>query len=209
MIREPARAPRLAIAILLAAGPTACGGEAVIDGSDRGGAGSGGVSSSSGSGGATTSSTTSSTTSTSTTSGPCECSTDQDCPEIDDACFYYVCSDCSCVPVPEPPGVPCMAGVCDGNESCVECIDAGDCFAPELCLDNACVPPAGAICDGFCSQLDLCMGPNPECLGGCTQDLADCSGAQLDQLTSCSTWLDQCDVMAFGDCIVAVGCASG
>jgi hypothetical protein len=101
-----------------------------------------------------------------------------------------------------------MIGVCEGHDNCVECLQPGDCLPGEICLDGACVPPLESICAGLCAEIDLCLAyPNPDCPQGCAQDLADCSGPDLEQLLSCP--LQECDLVTWSNCFLAVPCASG
>lgn len=204
MARDEVRArarvlfPLLAVTLVLAA----CGGTAIVDAA---GAGGGGASSSSTSSG-TTSTSTSGTTAT-TTTGPCACAGDLDCPQVDDGCFGYVCQACQCIQSPLPPGTPCLGGVCDGAESCVECIGDQGCPAGEACIDQQCVGTISAICGEVCPWIEACFGGTSGCVDGCAQDLMDCSAAQLASIDACTDFLSSdCNVDAWIGCMQMVGC---
>ncbi len=189
----------LAAALVL----VACGGTAVVD---PGGAGGGGSSSSSTSSGATTSSGTT-TTATTTTTGPCACAGDLDCPQVDDGCFGYTCQACQCIQSPLPPGTPCLGGVCNGANGCVECLADQGCPAGEACINQKCVGSVSAICGEVCPLVETCLGGTSGCLEGCAQDLADCSAAQLASVDACTDLLvSDCNADAWISCMQMVGC---
>lgn len=185
---------------------SACGGKAVID--PVGGAG--GATSTTTSQGGSDVGVVSVTVSTTTSTGPgCTCTTDQDCPELDDACFEFTCDGCQCVETPLPAGEPCMQGVCDGASNCVECLGDDD------CIDGACVNQtcsaitAEVVCDVICASFETCfMEPASSCLMGCVPALQDCTGPDLDQIIACDAFLEPlCDLNAVTECILAVPCA--
>ncbi len=169
---------RIAGAALLAMSLTlfSCGGKATLDD----GIGGGATSTAS-----TASSSVTTVTHPPTTTPACDCTTDADCPEVDDACFYFACEACTCAKTPEPPGVACMAGVCDGNEKCVACLVSGDCNSGETCVNQICVSTIGALCEQTCSQLKACLGESPTCMQTCTDDLGDCDAAEIGEVAAC------------------------
>jgi hypothetical protein len=180
----------------------ACGGEAIVDRAEGGG-GSGAASTTSSS----TTTTSSSTSTTNSTTSSCDCVNDDACPIVDDACFYFACDECLCQQVPLPTGTVCMSGVCDGAMNCVECLGPSDCPPGYLCVEQACVPSTEAVCDQVCGQLEACLGPSPECPSGCAEDLADCSGSEIEQVSECG-WLfsQSCNVDVFVNCMSSISC---
>ncbi len=179
----------------------ACGGKAIVDPPK----GSGGGTST----GSTATGTSTTTGPNTTNTGPCECTSNADCPEIDDACYYFACQSCSCVQTPEPAGVLCGFGVCDGKENCVECLKSTDCNGGETCVDNYCIPSIEGVCKFVCGQLENCAETSPECPQGCGEELVDCDGKQLNQVMACGSQLAaDCDIDLWYSCMEAISCIS-
>lgn len=97
-------------------------------------------------------------------------------------CEAVACVDGHCVASNALPLHPCAAGVCDGVGSCVECVDDGQCAAPNDACDTASGSCVGPACDdaeqngnetdidcggdcGPCLEGDHCAG-NSDCLTG-------------------------------------------
>ncbi len=102
------------------------------------------------------------------------------CPGLDTACRTRACAP-ECGFIDAPSATPCsdstgMGTLCDGNGSCVECLENTDC-ATNLCLSGSCAPQSCLN-----SQLDNgeiavdCGGPCPGCGAGtdCNDD-SDCA----------------------------------
>jgi hypothetical protein len=122
-----------------------------------------------------------------------DCADDKQC-AVDDVCDPFTGS---CVGGRnEPRGTPCAQDggtVCDGQGSCVECVqssgcpdDGNQCTQPPSCLDEMCQPqdnePAGALCDqdggnrcdgnGTCVDLGDGLIPQTKAITfGCTSNL--------------------------------------
>ena len=81
------------------------------------------------------------------------------------------CTDGSCVndmPMqePAPAGDPCgMGNLCNGNGMCVECLDNGDCTAPETCGGGGNMGQCGCT-PTTCATLGLTCGMAPNGCGG-------------------------------------------
>ena len=112
-----------------------------------------------------------------------QCNVPEECIGTDTACWHRTCTQGLCSPMIEPAGTPCQENggkVCDGNSTCVECLDATQCAPNELCPFHQCVPShcvngqldasetdidcGGADC-GPCANDQHCNLP-AECLSG-------------------------------------------
>jgi hypothetical protein len=190
----------LALAVI----PLACGGKVVAEAAGSTGGGGAASSGNISSVGNTTSG--GNQVSSGATTGPCACSSDFDCPVVDDGCSGFSCQQCQCVEVPLPAGSACLGGVCDGGFGCVECLSDQNCPGSDSCVDQQCVGGIPAICAELCPLLEACTGTST-CLQGCSEDLADCSAAQLDDVASCTQLLGaDCDVDAWLSCMQPIGC---
>jgi hypothetical protein len=70
-------------------------------------------------------------------------------------CLQPACLEGSPTTQPRSAGAPCETGVCDGDGTCVECIDGSTC-ASEVCLENyiCCVVlPLEEFCAGQCGTV--------------------------------------------------------
>jgi hypothetical protein len=86
---------------------------------------------------------------------PCEASA---CPAGE--CQSPLCAEGACAVANRPAHEPCSAGVCDGQGSCVACVDNGDCPSGP-CQDGLCV--AEACVDGAQNGMET----DVDCGGGC------------------------------------------
>lgn len=124
------------------------------------------------------------------------CTTESDCPGVDDACKQRLCSNGSCAFSFSAAAAECPQGVCDGEGECVECVDNAMCdVAGEVCAEGECVP---AHCindelDGDESDVD-CGGSCPGCANGDTcNGPADCrSNVCVDDVCQPCVEHDQC-----------------
>ena len=109
---------------------------------------------------------------------------DDDAPPFDgNMCTTEQCLDGVPVSVNDAAGSGCGNGdVCDGNGACVECVDAGDCFGDDVCVDNTCVEcgndddcNGSQVCDaGECCQPQTCAQLGRTCgapMNGCGMTL--------------------------------------
>jgi len=138
----------------------------------------------------------------------------EECPDPGSDCLMRACEGDMCDPTPPAVAVltPCnsapgeggggggtMAGVCDGDGACVECVDNAQCTAPEICdtTANECVPMqcqdgmmngmetgqdcGGPVC-GDCPNGQGCAGPG-DCLSAFCDALvcAACTGTGAGQ----------------------------
>jgi plastocyanin len=109
-------------------------------------------------------------------------------PTYDDAAAGTACDDAGGV-------------VCDGAGSCVECAGAGDCLAPEECIDGTCAIPgcANGVQDPGEADIDCggtCAMPCPSG-SSCTVD-TDCSSAMC-HAGACVTGVNGCTVATAQD----------
>ena len=188
--------------ILLAPWPLAygCGGTAIIDPPLQGAGGASSANSAS-----VGTSTTQSGSFASSSSGTCACSTSNDCPTVDDACYEFSCDGCNCLKENSPAGAPCLAGVCDGAGACVECIDNLQCKEGS-CVDNRCVVGLKEVCGTICKDLSIC-GSAEGCDQGCNEDLDDCDPTELKSALGCSSALgSNCNLDAWIDCMGKISC---
>jgi len=71
-----------------------------------------------------------------------------------------------------------------------------------------------ATCSEICAAKEKCIGHDPGCEGGCSGDVVDCSGNELDALHECVQALnDACSVpsaaqAAWSSCLLQVSCYS-
>ncbi len=96
------------------------------------------------------------------------CTTESDCPGVDDACKQRLCSNGNCGFSYSAAGAECPDGVCDGAGECVECVDDAMCdVAGEVCAQGECVPAhcVNDTLDGDESDVD-CGGSCPGCPNG-------------------------------------------
>lgn len=125
-----------------------------------------------------------------------ECSTNFPCP-ADTPCIDYECDPTgACVDTPVAVGDPCvgMTGVCNAMNQCVECVDPGDCAAPEPVCSAAgnCVAclqptdcPAQECRAASCSNANTCsyaITPGVGCssvLGGVCCNNGSCNTLAL------------------------------
>lgn len=97
-----------------------------------------------------------------------------------------------------------LAAACDGDGSSLptdsgqppmidaRIVDARPVDAPMIDAPQVIDAPAGSIanaCMHACAALGVCfMEPtDPDCVSGCSADLADCSPQQVQQVDACST----------------------
>lgn len=140
-----------------------------------------GGSTSSGTGGSASSSSSSSTSSgTGGEGGSGGCTSPQQCPGTDTTCQFRTCEDGSCGMANAAIDTPCSeqgGKLCDGNGSCVGCIDNNDCAATANCVDNKCKPKEthGGPCklDGDCLSA-RCI--NDSCCANSANDDQDQDG---------------------------------
>ena len=195
-IRSKANIALLFLSFLL--GMSACGGKAIIDPPLEGAGGSSSVSN--------VATATGSTQTTSVTgSGGCECSSNNDCPTVDDACYEFSCDGCTCQQIDLPAGSSCGTSVCDGKGNCVECTDPNDCKFGG-CENSTCQYEPGPVCVFVCDVVAKCTSVE-DCQTGCTQDLLDCSQSQLVDLLGCTNALSKsCDLESWLACAGQLGC---
>jgi len=63
------------------------------------------------------------------------------------------------------------------------------------------------VCQYVCSEFNTCGFPVEDCQFGCSQDLFDCSTAEVDVILDCTASVaKQCDLNAWISCIEKVGC---
>jgi hypothetical protein len=136
-----------------------------------------------------------------------ECSMPGDCPGMDSTCVSRTCVNNLCGSETALAGTPCTESggvVCDGNGLCVECVDAAQCEAGEVCDQNACVPTTcvDMLLGGNETDVD-CGGPdcNPCVNGDDCLVATDCESGFCDNLT-CAACGDN------GDCDAADWCDS-
>jgi hypothetical protein len=121
-------------------------------------------------------------------------------PPADDGldCTAEVCVNDQPTHDPLPQGTPCGSGVCDGAGTCFECVDDGDCTAPETCGGGGVMNQCG------CTPLD-CAGVGATCgavPNGCGGTL-NCN----DGVTNGTETAVDCGGPAGGTC--NVDCADG
>lgn len=77
---------------------------------------------------------------------------------------------------------------CDAaTEQCVPCIDSGDCFDGDLCVNGACVPPDGCTDRSTCGDLACISGRCAPCTsaGDCGANF-DCDAGRCIDVGGCS-----------------------
>lgn len=111
---------------------------------------------------------------------------------------------------PAPSGATCSSGggtVCNGNGSCVQCVNATQCGTPAVCNTKSCV--ANQCVNGFSPSTQQCGGGT--CASGTAQlpDFCNGSGTCVDAGTeSCSPYV--CGPAACtGSCSSDAGCSGG
>ncbi len=111
--------------------------------------------------------------------GDSGCKAAIDCPQPPAECLAATCVGGLCGEAPEPVGVACAQGECDGEGQCVECLNDADC-ASLVCEAGSCAAAAcnDGVKNGGESDLD-CGGPCNGCaVGQSCGASADClSGA--------------------------------
>jgi hypothetical protein len=144
------------------------------------------------------------------------CTTPEQCPGTDTACWRRTCSQGFCSPELVVAGTPCQengGNVCDGNGTCVECLEKSHCPADEDCQYKQCVPShctngqldvdetdvdcGGAACVPCANDLH-CNGPTD-----CWSGFCDTSGGTPGTCLACAgddnctgvppTWCDPSD----------------
>jgi hypothetical protein len=134
---------------------------------------------------------------------PClPCENASDCGP-NEPCRSWVCDWGSCIPMDEPAGVTCWAGICsgEGHSRCVQCIEDGDCPGG-YCFDNQCARCDNGIkdgdeeredCGGHCLQ---CPGrpcnTGDECKSGFCADKRCCDSPCKDICTYCYWQTGEC-----------------
>jgi hypothetical protein len=107
-----------------------------------------------------------------------QCSVPEECSGTDTACYHRMCTQGRCNPELVVSGTACQENgghVCDGNGTCVECVDPSQCSAVEQCSYHQCVPSHcfGGVLDPGETDVD-CGGP-------------DCAPCLVDQHCSVAT----------------------
>ncbi|UQA58764.1 hypothetical protein [Polyangium aurulentum] len=113
------------------------------------------------------------------------------------ACFTE-----ECVMINRPPGEECAGepGVCDGNGSCVECVDDTQCGEGGFCRQNACARCDDGIQNGDEKGVD-CGGPCGICLSeNCDFDDQCASGHCSFEGNCCTTECGGCYWCITGTC---------
>ena len=158
----------------------------------------------------------------SSSTGDGGCKAPADCPQPGE-CLVATCEQGVCGQAPEPMGVMCSDGQCDGSGSCVECLADADC-ASLVCEAGACAAPAcddgvlngdesdvdcGGSCEG-CALGEGCGGPG-DCLsdtcsaGVCVAPGPLCAQGPADPVTGqrCPLFMKCAESVECGD---FVGC---
>ena len=131
------------------------------------------------------------------------CSTAADCPGLDGECGERECgSNGRCGMKAQPSGAACeQTRVCDGQGSCVECIDDLFCTGGDICLEHVCVPATcgDGTLNGDETAVD-CGGSCPGCENGevCNEG-GDCQSGFCGNNGTCAPCAgnDQCPESAF------------
>jgi hypothetical protein len=107
-----------------------------------------------------------------------QCSVPEECSGTDTACYHRMCTQGLCNPELVVSGTACQENggqVCDGNGTCVECVDPSQCSAVEQCSYHQCVP-------SHCFGGELDPGETDVDCGG-----PDCAPCVVDQHCSVAT----------------------
>jgi hypothetical protein len=119
------------------------------------------------------------------------------CPGPDGDCVHAACANNQCTHLVEPAGDPCDEGnghYCDGNGSCVECLEDGHC-SEGTCVANKCYQPncIDGIKNGTETDID--------CGGAC----APCdNGKSCDAAFDCLSWI--CEAAKCKPCLAQAEC---
>lgn len=126
-----------------------------------------------------------------------ECSSVEDCPNVT-YCNTMKCTEHKCVAGFVEAGLGCMGDkVCDGQGTCVECVNSNDCESQNgTCVNNQCVScsdgqqngdETGVDCGGSkCSPCAMTCSNNNDCMSGFCVDGVCCDAACTAACKSCN-----------------------